>query len=80
LEDKEVETMTSFKDYPQEEYDHKKPWYEWMKDQLAKKDAWKKEMEEELQKIAKEKLVVSIPHVQGRIDLAKELLGEEVKK
>jgi hypothetical protein len=72
--------MTSFKDYPQEEYDHKKPWYEWTKEQLAKKDAWKQKMENELRKIANQKLVVSIPFEQGKIDLAKKILGEEEKK
>jgi hypothetical protein len=45
--------LTSFKDYPQEEYDHKEPWYEWTRKQLAKKDAWKREMEEQVRKLFK---------------------------
>jgi hypothetical protein len=46
--------MTSFKDYPKETYDHKKPWYEWTKEQLAKKDAWKQKIEKEIRVLAKE--------------------------
>jgi len=47
--------MTSFKDYPQEGYDHKEPWYEWTKRQLARKDAWKQQMETEIRKLFEER-------------------------
>lgn len=46
--------MTSFKDYPQEEYQEyakKLPWYTWLKDQIYKRDRWKLKMEKELREL-----------------------------
>jgi hypothetical protein len=49
--------LTSLKDYPQEKYDHKTPWYEWTRRQLDRKDAWFKEFEEQ-EKTAELRLAV----------------------
>jgi len=57
--------LTNFKDYPEEEYDHKLPWYTWMKDQIRKKDAWKRRMEKELH----DELETAQKHIERKDDL-----------
>lgn len=76
--------MTSFKDYPQEKYDKKEPWYTWLNKQIAKKDAWKRRMEEKVRKLFKNRPHVQMHH-KDKVDewfekAEKEIFGEETKK
>jgi len=76
--------LTGFADYPEEEYDKKIPWYTWLKEQIRRKDAWKRRMEETVRRLFKNRPHVQMHHKDKVAEwfekAEKEIFGEEIKK
>jgi len=78
--------LTSFEDYPQEKYDKKVPWYTWLKEQIRRKDAWKRRMEEKVRKLFENRPKhatknIYVQRFERWFDEAeKEIFGRETKK